>query len=120
MFFSLLLFFSDRFRFASLSVSPCIFFGYPCLSVFYNMFFFLRVVSLYIYPSIFMFVYRAFHKLPQIFTANHATFPIQTYAITVYIWVISKAPCMYLSYTLFSYRALPRPISLTVYLSFSI
>ena len=28
-------------------------------------------------------VYRAFHKLPQIFTANHATFPLQMYAITV-------------------------------------
>ena len=27
--------------------------------------------------------YRAFHKLTQIFTANHATFPIQMYAITV-------------------------------------
>ena len=27
--------------------------------------------------------YRAFHKLPQIYTANHATFPIQMYAITV-------------------------------------
>jgi len=27
--------------------------------------------------------YRAFHKLPPIYTANHATFPIQMYAITV-------------------------------------
>ena len=27
--------------------------------------------------------YRAFHKLPQIYTANHATFPIQMYAIRV-------------------------------------
>ena len=27
--------------------------------------------------------YRVFHILPQIFSANHATFPIQMYAITV-------------------------------------
>ena len=33
----------------------------------------------------FVFTYRAFHKLPQIYTANHATFPIQMYAITVWI-----------------------------------
>ena len=29
--------------------------------------------------------YKAFQKLPQIYTANHATFPIQMYAITVQI-----------------------------------
>ena len=29
--------------------------------------------------------YRAFHKLPQIYTANHATFPIQMYEIAVWI-----------------------------------
>ena len=29
--------------------------------------------------------YRAFPKLPQIYTANHATFPIQMYSITVQI-----------------------------------
>ena len=30
-------------------------------------------------------MYRAFHKLPQIYTANQATFPIQMYAFTVKI-----------------------------------
>ena len=28
-------------------------------------------------------IYRAFHKLPQIYAANYATFPIKMYAITV-------------------------------------
>ena len=32
-----------------------------------------------------MATYRAFHKFPQICTANHATFPIQMNAIIVYI-----------------------------------
>ena len=27
--------------------------------------------------------YRVFYILPQMYTANHATFPIQMYAITV-------------------------------------
>ena len=30
-------------------------------------------------------VYRQFHKLPQTYTANHATFPIQMYTFTVCI-----------------------------------
>ena len=30
-----------------------------------------------------VYIYRAFHKLPQIYTTNHATFLIQMYAITV-------------------------------------
>ena len=32
-----------------------------------------------------MHTYRAFHKLTQIYTANHTTFPIRMYAITVQI-----------------------------------
>ena len=38
--------------------------------------------------------YRAFHILPQIYTANYAPVPIQMYTITV-IAVISEAPSMY-------------------------
>ena len=34
----------------------------------------------------FLDIYYVFHILPQIYTANHATFPIQMYAITVYIF----------------------------------
>ena len=37
-------------------------------------------------------MYRAFHILPQLYTANHATFPIQMYAITVLICGNSEAP----------------------------
>ena len=33
-----------------------------------------------------MYMYGVFHILPQIYTANHATFPIQMYAITVQIF----------------------------------
>ena len=36
--------------------------------------------------------YRALHILPQIFAANHATLPIQMYAITGWIAVVSEAP----------------------------
>ena len=39
--------------------------------------------GVYIVLTLSPFTYRAFHKLPQIYTANHATFPIQMYEFTV-------------------------------------
>ena len=38
-----------------------------------------------------------FHILPQFFTANHATFPLQMYALTIRFAIISEAPSIYIS-----------------------
>ena len=42
----------------------------------------IKEVIIVLYTPITFLIYRAFNKLPQIYTANHATFPIQMYAIT--------------------------------------
>ena len=53
------------------------------------------ILILVIFKNIFSEIYRAFHILPQIYTANHAIFPIQKYANIQYRFAVTEAPSTY-------------------------